>query len=74
MEETILDMKMTAKRFDMESKRADKEKNKELTKARQALKKGNEEGARLFLANAATKQKESLTMLRMGNKIDAMCT
>lgn len=74
LEETILDMKMTAKRFQIESNRAEKEKNKEIEKARNAIKKGNDEGARLFLSMAAMKQKESMQCLRMAHKMDALCT
>lgn len=74
LEETVLDMKMTAKRFQIESNRAEKEKNKEIEKARNAIKKGNDEGARLFLSMAAMKQKESMQCLRMAHKMDALCT
>lgn len=74
LDETILDMKMTAKRFQYESNRAEKEKNKEVEKARNAIKKGNDEGARLFLSMAAMKQKESMQCLRMAHKMDAMVT
>lgn len=55
MEEVLLDMRMASKRFENDSKRAEKEKNNQLKKARVALQKGNEEGAKLFIANAATK-------------------
>ena len=44
---------MASKRFEMESKRSEKEKGKQMNKAKQALLKGNEEGARLYLQNAA---------------------
>lgn len=74
LEETILDMKMTAKRFQIESNRAEKEKNREIEKARNAIKKGNDEGARLFLSMAAMKQKESMQCLQMAHKMDALCT
>lgn len=58
MEEVLIDMRMAAKRFEADSRRAEKEKNAQLKKARTALNKGNEEGARLFISNAATKQRE----------------
>ena len=37
-----------------------------------ALKKNNEEGAKLYLQNAAMKKKESLNLLRMSLKLDAI--
>jgi hypothetical protein len=38
------------------------------------LKKGNEEGARLYLGLAANKAKESMQMLKMGARMDVMAT
>lgn len=58
IEETIIDMRMTAKRFEHDSKRAEKEKKAMLAKARDCIKKGNDEGAKLYLSNAATKERE----------------
>lgn len=63
---------MASKKFEMESKRSEREKTKQMNKAKVALQKGNEEGARLYLANAAMKQKESLSQLRMAHKLDAV--
>ena len=74
IDEVILDMRMTAKRFECESRRAERDKKKELEKARAAIKKSNEEGAKLFLANAATKQKEAANLLRMAHKMEALST
>ncbi len=42
MEETIIEMKMTARRFANESKKAEREEKQNITKAKQALKKNNE--------------------------------
>eukprot|EP01016_Furgasonia_blochmanni_P033413 TRINITY_DN3492_c0_g3_i2.p1 TRINITY_DN3492_c0_g3~~TRINITY_DN3492_c0_g3_i2.p1 ORF type:complete len:155 (+),score=61.51 TRINITY_DN3492_c0_g3_i2:80-544(+) len=72
--DVIFNMKMTSKTFARESTKSEKESKKELEKAKLALKKGNEEGARLFLANAAQKQKESLNYLKMSHKMDALST
>lgn len=74
LEETIIDMRMAAKRFEYDSKRADKEKTKEVEKARNAIKKGNDEGAKLFLNMASMKQKESIKCLQMAHKMDALVT
>ena len=46
LDDAILDMRMTAKRFEMESKKAEKEKGQQMKKAKIALQKGNEEGAK----------------------------
>jgi charged multivesicular body protein 1 len=68
----MLELRMASKKFEMESKRSEREKTKQMNKAKVALQKGNEEGARLYLANAAMKQKESLSQLRMAHKLDAV--
>lgn len=74
LEETIIDMRMAAKRFEFESRRAEKEKTKEIEKARNAIKKGNDEGAKLFLNMASMKQKEAIKCLQMAHKMDALVT
>lgn len=44
--DVIMEMKMTSKQFERESKKAEGEKKKMLERAKQALIKGNEEGAK----------------------------
>jgi len=46
MEEALLELRMSSKRFEFESKKAAKEKEQQIRKAKDALKKNNEEGAR----------------------------
>ena len=72
LEDILLDMRMQAKSFERDSRKAEKEKNQCIAKARVALQKGNEEGAKLYLGTAATKQTESQQMLRMAHKMDAL--
>ena len=46
-----------------------------MNKAKDAVKKGNDESAKLYLGNAAQKQSESMSLLRMAHKMDALtCT
>ena len=49
MDEIILEMRMQAKTFERQSKNAEKEKDKQMNKARDCVKKNNEEGAKLYL-------------------------
>eukprot|EP01017_Pseudomicrothorax_dubius_P010830 TRINITY_DN1392_c0_g1_i2.p1 TRINITY_DN1392_c0_g1~~TRINITY_DN1392_c0_g1_i2.p1 ORF type:complete len:166 (-),score=58.12 TRINITY_DN1392_c0_g1_i2:368-865(-) len=70
----MFQMKMTSKQFERESKKAEADKKKEMAKAREALKKGNEEGARLFLANAGRKQQEASNLLKMSHKMEAIAS
>ncbi|EGR34601.1 Snf7 family protein, putative [Ichthyophthirius multifiliis] len=70
--EIQIDLKMAQKQFERESKKAEKEQIQIMEKARQAVQKGNEEGAKLYLQNAMAKQKFSQNMLKMSHKIDAI--
>jgi len=72
IEDAMLEMRMTAKQFENGSRRAQRDQKKEIDKARAALKKGNEEGAKLFLQNAATKYKEAQNLQRMAHRMDAI--
>lgn len=49
IDDTVLEMRMQAKSFERVSKKSDKEAQQQIKKARDALKKGNEEGAKYKL-------------------------
>jgi charged multivesicular body protein 1 len=51
-------MKMASKRMARESAKSMKESNAYMKKAKEALKKNNEEGAKLYLQTAASKRAE----------------
>ena len=46
LQDAQLELKMSSKKFDYESRKATKEKEQQIKKAKDALKKNNEEGAR----------------------------
>jgi len=56
MEDTLIEMKMSSKRMARESAKSLKESNAYMKKAKEALKKNNEEGAKLYLQSAASKR------------------
>lgn len=56
MEDTIIEMKMASKRMARESAKSQKESQKYMKMAKDALKKNNEEGAKLYLQSAASKR------------------
>lgn len=62
MEETIIEMKMTARRFANESKKAETEEKQNMAKAKAAMKKNNEEGAKMYLMTAASKHNEGTVL------------
>lgn len=58
MEDTLIEMKMASKRMARESAKSMKDSNAYMKKAKDALKKNNEEGAKLYLQSAASKRAE----------------
>ena len=58
MEDTLIEMKMASKRMARESAKSKKESEKYMKMAKEALKKNNEEGAKLYLQSAASKRAE----------------
>jgi len=70
--EVLINMKMKSKMFTREYNKALKEKAKYITKAKQTLKQGNEEGARLFLELAEQKGQESMQYLRMSHRLEVI--
>ena len=70
MNEALMNMKMKSKQFSRESTKAEKEREKNIVKAREQLKKGNEEGAKLFLELATQKKSESMQYMRMAARLD----
>ena len=56
MEDTLIEMKMASKRMARESAKSKKESEKYMKMAKDALKKNNEEGAKLYLQSAASKR------------------
>ena len=72
MNDVIFQLKMSAKRFDRERKRSEKEKDKNLKKAKKCLKKGDKEGARLFVMNAQKNMNDRLKYLQMSSRLESM--
>ncbi|EGR30865.1 snf7 family protein, putative [Ichthyophthirius multifiliis] len=71
-QEILIDMKLAAKSFERDAKKAEKEKQQQYLKAQQAIKKNNEEGAKLYLQNMMQKDREMKNMQRMSQKMDAL--
>jgi len=74
IDDTILEMKMQAKMLERTSKKSEKESQQLVKKARDVLKKGNEEGAKLYLQQAGMKQKEALNIQRTAHRLESVTT
>ena len=72
MNDVVFQLRMSSKRFDRERKRSEKEKAKNMKKAKQCLKKGDEEGARLFAMNAQKNANDRMKYLQMSSRLEAM--
>ena len=60
LEDNIIEMKIQCKQLERAGKKAEKEEANYKKKAKEALKKNNEEGAKMFLMTAASKRNEGI--------------
>jgi charged multivesicular body protein 1 len=72
MEDTLFQLRFTAKQLEKLSKKAEKDEALQKSKIKTALTKNNVEGAKIYAENAIRKKNESLNYLRMSSKIDAV--
>lgn len=64
----------TAKSLQRQSRKATKDETAEKAKLKKALAQGNNEGARIYASNAIRKNNESLNLLRLASRIDAVAS
>ncbi|PWN49345.1 putative DID2-class E vacuolar-protein sorting and endocytosis factor [Violaceomyces palustris] len=74
LENSLFQLKFTAKSLQRQAKKATKDEATEKAKLKKALAQGNVEGARIYAANAIRKKNESLNLLRLGSRIDAVAS
>jgi charged multivesicular body protein 1 len=72
MTDMLINMKMKSKMFSREHNKAMKDKKKQLAKAKACLKKGEEEGARLYCDLAQQKHSEAMQYLRMSHRLEVI--
>jgi len=72
MTDMLINMKMKSKMFSRESNKAMKDKKKQLEKAKACLKKGEEEGARLYCDLAQQKHNEGMQYLKMSHRLEVI--
>jgi len=72
MEDTLFQLRFTAKQLERLSKKAEKDQAAQQSKVKKALQQGNIEGAKIYAENAIRKKNESLNFLRMSSKVDAV--
>ena len=67
-------LKFVGKQFGKSSKKSEKEEKQEMTKCKQAMQKGNIEGAKIYAENAIRKKNEALNFLRLSARMDAVAS
>ena len=72
MMDMLINIKMKSKMFSREHNKAMKDKKKQLAKAKVCLKKGEEEGARLYCDLAQQKHNEGMQYLRMSHRLEVI--
>ncbi|TFY66557.1 hypothetical protein EVG20_g4528 [Dentipellis fragilis] len=71
---TTLSVQFTAKTLNRQAKKAQKDENSEKSRLKKALQQGNNDGARIYASNAIRKKSESLNLLRLASRIDAVAS
>ncbi|ORX73613.1 vacuolar assembly protein DID2 [Linderina pennispora] len=74
MENSLFQLKFTAKSLARQSKRCEKEEQKERLKLKKAIQKGDNESARIYASNAIRKKNESLNLIKLSSRIDAVAS
>ncbi|KAI8393614.1 Snf7-domain-containing protein [Radiomyces spectabilis] len=74
LEKQLFQLKFTAKQLSKQSKRCTKDEATEKAKLKKAIQDGNMEVARLYASNAIRKKNESLNLLRLSSRIDAVAS
>ncbi|CAD6575805.1 MAG: Vacuolar-sorting protein SNF7 [Tremellales sp. Tagirdzhanova-0007] len=74
LERSLFQLKFTAKSLQRQAKKANKDEGMEKNKLKQALQKGNTDGARIYAQNAIRKKTEGLNLLRLASRIDAVAS
>ncbi|XP_062355714.1 charged multivesicular body protein 1a isoform X2 [Cinclus cinclus] len=74
MDDTLFQLKFTAKQLEKLSKKAEKDSKAEQAKVKKALQQKNVECARVYAENAIRKKNEGLNWLRMASRVDAVAS
>ncbi|KAI9365428.1 Snf7-domain-containing protein [Zopfochytrium polystomum] len=74
MDKILFQLKFTAKQLQNQSKKASRDEVAEKEKCKKALQKGNTEAARLHASSSIRKKSESLHLLRLASRVDAVAS
>merc|ERR1712100_119596 len=72
LENQLFNLKFTSKQLIRMSKKCEKNEKAQKLKTKQAIEKGNMEGARIYAQNAIREKNQALNYLRLSSRIDAV--
>ncbi|KAK4528648.1 hypothetical protein GAYE_SCF62G6593 [Galdieria yellowstonensis] len=72
LEDQILELRLAEKQLSRAAKKCQKNIQVEKRKCKEALEKGNHDGARIFAENAIRNEKQSLAYFRLHSRVDAV--
>ena len=73
IEDTLLNLRMTAKQLDKLAQKAQKQQEVEKAKVKKAIESKNLDGAKIYAENAIRKKHEYLNYLKLASRVDAVC-
>lgn len=74
LEQSLFQLKFTAKQLNKQASKAAKEELQEKAKVKKAMSQGNNDIAQLYAQNAIRKANERINLLRLGSRIDAVAS
>jgi len=74
MENQLFNLKFAAKQLIRQSKKSEKNEKAQKLKLKQAIEKGNMDGARIYAQNAIREKNQALNYLRLSSRIDAVAS
>ncbi|CCE78418.1 Piso0_001041 [Millerozyma farinosa CBS 7064] len=74
LEQSLFQLKFTAKQLNRQAAKAAKEELQEKTKTKKAMSQGNNDIAQLYAQNAIRKANERVNLLRLASRIDAVAS
>jgi charged multivesicular body protein 1 len=74
LEKQLIDLRLASKQMQAESRRATKRKVEGKRKCKAAIERGMPDMARIYAENAIRAEKESLSMLRLSSRVDAVAS
>jgi len=74
LQDQLFNLKFTSKQLQNQSKKCEANEKKEKAKLKQAIEKGNMEGAKIYAQNAIREKNQALNLLRLSSRIDGVAS